>query len=128
MGARFKTAYTKHFFGATCEGNSHPLSTLLSIVSLYLSLLLLCPGFYHILNHFFILFFSSRPPLILFSILLPHLLHYCDNSYFLHQLSLKGPVAVNVIIFLVRLHADCVSLLPSLFHNPDCPFVFTLMK
>lgn len=67
---------------------------------------------------------SLRLTLVLLSIFLPHLLHYYDDSCCLHQLSLKGPVAVSVIIFLVQLHADYVSLRSLSVSQPGLPICF----
>lgn len=120
MEAHFKTAYTKHFFFRVggCERISqHPLYCfLLSNFTFIFS------QFLSFLESFLNYFIPQGHPSFYF------LLHCYDNFYSLYQLSLKGPVAVSVIIFLVRLRADGVSLLPFLFHNLDCPFVFTLMK
>lgn len=120
MGAHLKTAYTKHFLEAICKGISQH-----SYHCFFLSNFTVI--FCHSLN-LFLFFLQAHPSFyFLFSPLVSSITMITltlSTSFF----SLKGPVAVSVIILLVQLRADSRSLLPSLFHNLDCPFVFILMK
>lgn len=118
IGIHFKTAYTKQFLGGPLVkwiANIH------SFISFYLILLLFSLGFCLLLKKIFRCFILKPTPRFIFYFPLPHLLHYYDNSYSLHQLSLKGPVA---IIFLVWLCADYESLLPSSVSQPGLPICF----